>query len=107
MFLSSEFARRHGNGDRGIVSVALNPGAANTSLLRNAKWIKLFSYALLHSPKLAAYTELYACLSGEISLERNGCYVVPWGRVHNGLRKDLMKAMTTAEDGGTGRAKET
>ncbi|KAL3444377.1 hypothetical protein BJX65DRAFT_319992 [Aspergillus insuetus] len=106
MFLSSEFARRYGNTDRGIVSVALNPGAANTNLLRNAKWMKFFSYPLLYSPKLAAYTELYAGLSRDISLERNGCYVVPWGKVHNGLKKDLVKAMMTVEDGGTGGAKE-
>jgi NAD(P)-dependent dehydrogenase (short-subunit alcohol dehydrogenase family) len=106
MFLSSEFTRRHENKDQGIVSVALNPGAANTNLLRNAKWMWFFSYPLLYSPKLAAYTELYAGLSRDISLESNGCYVVPWGRVHDGLKKDLVKAMRTVEDGGTGRAKE-
>ncbi|KAL3494134.1 hypothetical protein BJX62DRAFT_248221 [Aspergillus germanicus] len=106
MLLSSEFARRYGNQDQGIVSVALNPGAVNTNLLRNAKWMKFFSYPLLYSPKLAAYTELYAGLSRDISLERNGCYVVPWGRVHLGLKKDLVKAIRTVEDGGAGRAKE-
>ncbi|KAL3459218.1 hypothetical protein BJX64DRAFT_291469 [Aspergillus heterothallicus] len=104
-FLSSEFARRYG--DRGIVSVALNPGAAKTSLLRNAKWMEFFSYPLLYSAKHGAYTELFAGLSGEISLvNNNGCYVIPWGRVHTNVKDDLKSAIKTVEDGGTGRASE-
>jgi NAD(P)-dependent dehydrogenase (short-subunit alcohol dehydrogenase family) len=103
-FLSAEFARRYG--DRRIVSVALNPGAANSNLLRNAKWMRFFSYPLLHNPVQAAYTELYAGLSGDISLVNNGCYVIPWGRIHQGVAANLLNAIKVIEDGGTGRAKK-
>ncbi|KAL4737951.1 hypothetical protein BDV11DRAFT_206345 [Aspergillus similis] len=103
-FLSAEFARRYG--PRGIVSVALNPGAANTNLLKNAKLMKILSYPLLHRADLAAHTELYAGFSPEISLQNNGCYVVPFGRIHDQVADKLSSAMKVAEDGGTGRAKE-
>ncbi|KAL4864480.1 hypothetical protein BDV12DRAFT_205669 [Aspergillus spectabilis] len=57
-FLSAEFARRYGH--RGIVSVALNPGAANTNLLKNVKLMKISAYPLLYKSVCAAHTELYA-----------------------------------------------
>ncbi|KAL4747485.1 hypothetical protein BDW72DRAFT_209617 [Aspergillus terricola var. indicus] len=103
-FLSAEFARRHG--PRGIISVALNPGAANTNLLKNARLMKILSYPLLHRADLAAHTELYAGFSPAISLQNNGCYVVPFGRIHDQVADKLLRAMKVAEDGGTGRAKE-
>ncbi|KAL2846690.1 hypothetical protein BJY01DRAFT_263247 [Aspergillus pseudoustus] len=103
-FLSAELARRYGG--RGVVSVALNPGAANSNLLRNARWMNFFSYPLLHRPVQAAYTELYAGLSNDISLENNGCYVIPWGRIHHGVAANLLNAMNVVENGGTGQAKE-
>ncbi|RDH18155.1 NAD(P)-binding protein [Aspergillus niger ATCC 13496] len=101
-FLSTEMARRYG--EKGIVSVAQNPGAANTNLLRNARWMKLLSWPLLHSPALAAHTVLYAGLSGELGLENNGAYVVPWGRLHDAVAPTLLDAMKRKEEGGTGRA---
>lgn len=103
-FLSAEFARRYGN--RGITSVALNPGAANSDLLKNAKLMKLLSYPLLHKPERAAHTELYAGLSPDISLQNNGCYVIPFGRIHDNVAERLLTAMKVEENGGTGRAKE-
>ncbi|KAL4935417.1 hypothetical protein BDV06DRAFT_207079 [Aspergillus oleicola] len=102
--LSAELARRYGG--RGIVSIALNPGAANSNLLRNAWWMKFLSYPLLHRSVQAAYTELYAGLSDDISLENNGCYVIPWGRIHHGVAANLLNAMNVVENGGTGQAKE-
>ncbi|KAL4787960.1 hypothetical protein BJX76DRAFT_345244 [Aspergillus varians] len=104
-FLSTEFARRYGQ-DHGILSVAMNPGAANTNLLRNARWVKILNWPLLHSPKLAALTELYAGLSPEVKLETNGCYVIPWGRIHTTVAPHLLKAIRVKEAGGTGKAKE-
>ncbi|KAL4990613.1 hypothetical protein BDW68DRAFT_154067 [Aspergillus falconensis] len=103
-FLSAEFARRYGH--RGIVSVALNPGAANTNLLKNAKLMKIIAYPLMYKPERAAYTELYAGFSPDISLESNGCYIIPFGRIHNSVAERLSTAMKVVEDGGTGRAKE-
>lgn len=50
--------------------------------------------------------ELYAGLSLDIMLEINGCYIVPWDRVSQSVRKDLVDAVKLKENGGTGRAKE-
>lgn len=104
-FLSTEFARRYGP-DHGIVSVAMNPGASHTNLLRHAGWSKVLSWPIMHSPRLAALTELYSGLSPEINLENNGCYVIPWGRIHTTVAPHLMDAMRMKEVGGTGKAKQ-
>ncbi|KAL2008518.1 hypothetical protein VTN00DRAFT_6712 [Thermoascus crustaceus] len=104
-FLAAELARRIGPA-HGIISVAQNPGAANTNLLRHAKWMKYLSWPLLHKARLAANTELYAGLSPDITIEKNGCYIVPWGRISESLRKDLVDATKLKENEGTGRAKE-
>lgn len=111
LFLATELARRRGGvGGAGaaVLSVALNPGAASTNLLRHTPWAAYLAWPLLHEAKLAAYTELYAGLSGDITLERNGCYVVPWGRVLDWklMRADLVEATKLEGDGGSGRAKE-
>ncbi|KAL2829203.1 hypothetical protein BDW59DRAFT_159197 [Aspergillus cavernicola] len=105
-FLSTEFGRRYGP-ERGIISVAMNPGAANTNLLRYLRWTKIVrSYLLLHNPRMAALTELYSGLSPDINLENNGCYVIPWGRIHTTVAPHLMNAMRRNEEGGTGKAKQ-
>ncbi|KAL4954327.1 hypothetical protein BDW69DRAFT_163344 [Aspergillus filifer] len=105
MFLSAELARRYG-GESGIISVAMNPGAANSNLFRTAKIMKLFAYPLLYSPHHAAHTGLYAGLSADVSAENNGCYVIPFGRIHGSVPERLLSAMRTVDEGGTGRAKE-
>ncbi|KAF7344468.1 putative Short-chain dehydrogenase [Mycena sanguinolenta] len=102
MFLASELARR----SKDVVSVSLNPGAANTNLFRHTRLLGVFARPLMYSPNLAAHTELFAGLSGEITLEQNGCYVVPFGRISKDVRKDLVEAMKGGDEGGTGRAKE-
>lgn len=104
-FLSTEFARRYGD-ERGIVSVAMNPGAANTNLLRNSRWSKILRWPLLYNPNLAALTELYAGLSPDINLENNGCYVIPWGRIHTTVAPHLRDAMRVKDVGGTGKAEQ-
>ncbi|KAF3761393.1 hypothetical protein M406DRAFT_64654 [Cryphonectria parasitica EP155] len=103
-FLSAELMRRHEQ--NGIVSVALNPGAASTSLFRHTPWLPYLAWPLMHKPKLCAYTQLFAGLSGEISSAQQGCYVVPWGRVAKNLRQDLVDATRSLEDGGSSRARE-
>jgi len=35
----------------------------------------------------------------------NGCYVMPWGRIHTTVAPHLLNAMRLKEIGGTGRAK--
>ena len=102
-FLASALAGQVGS--KGILSVTQNPGNLKTSLLRHAPWILGFVTApLLHSAKMGAYTELWAGLSGDLGIGDGGKYVVPWGRVHPSPRPDLLDALKTREDGGTGVA---
>ncbi|GKZ75837.1 hypothetical protein AnigIFM56816_003293 [Aspergillus niger] len=112
-FLSVEFARRYGGNDgaagegRRLVSVAQNPGAANTSLFRNARWTRILSWPLLHSPQLAAHTVLYAACAEELDRpEHNGAYIIPWGRIHPGVAAALACHFDPEDNGGTGRARE-
>lgn len=105
LFLATELARR-ATSSKGVISVALNPGAAATDLFRHNPWMRYLAWPLLYAPKLAAYTQLYCGLSEDITLQESGCYVIPWGRIHSELRKDLVEASKTEEDGGSGRAKE-
>ncbi|KAJ6495350.1 putative short-chain dehydrogenase [Mycena sanguinolenta] len=102
MFLASELARR----TKAVVSVSLNPGASNTNLFRHTPILGVLARPLMYSPNLAAHTGLFAGLSEEITLEQNGCYVVPFGRVSKDVRKDLVEAMKGVNEGGNGRAKE-
>jgi len=91
-FLAAELAR-----------AAAIPG----SLLRHASWMKLLSAPLLHRPRMGAYTELWAGLAPELTLEAHGgAYVVPWGRLHPAPRGDLLDALKSEAEGGTGRARE-
>jgi NAD(P)-dependent dehydrogenase (short-subunit alcohol dehydrogenase family) len=103
-FLAVEMARRYGG--TGIVSVAQNPGAAKTNLLRNAKWMKILSRPLLHSPEMAAHTMIYAGLSDDLGLHNNGAYIIPWGRIHQAMAPNIVKATKLEDDGGTGRARK-
>jgi hypothetical protein len=56
-----------------------------------------------------AYTELYAGLSPELTMEKhNGTYVIPWGRIHPDekfVRPDVVQAMKPVEEGGLGYAR--
>ena len=103
-FLASELAREFD--PKGILSVTQNPGNLKTNLLRHATMLmRLASSPLLHKAKLGAYTELWAGLSPELTMESNGAYVIPWGRVHPSPRKDLLDALKeVGENGGAGQA---
>jgi NAD(P)-dependent dehydrogenase (short-subunit alcohol dehydrogenase family) len=104
-FLASQLARDVGR--HGILSVTQNPGNVKTNLLRHAPSImRLASAPLLYPAKMGAYTELWAGLSPELTMAQNGCYVIPWGRIHPAPRKDLFAALTPTGEGGTGQAAE-
>lgn len=109
-FLASELAREavdHASPVHGILSVTQNPGNLSTNLLRHARWMKVLSAPLLHHPRMGAYTELWAGLAPELTLEdHGGAYVVPWGRVHPAPRVDLLNALKSKDEGGSGRARE-
>lgn len=59
---------------------------------------------LLYTAKMGAYTELWSGLSEDLGIEDGGKYILPWGRVHPGPRPDLLAALKTEEEGGTGNA---
>ncbi|KAG9238827.1 hypothetical protein BJ875DRAFT_450085 [Amylocarpus encephaloides] len=107
--LSREFARLHGA--EGIVSVAQNPGNLKTDVYDGTPWYMMFFVNwVLHDAKYGAYTELFAGLSPDLGLgEGNGKYVIPWGRIRGDEecpRKDIIKAITSVEDGGLGYDKK-
>jgi hypothetical protein len=60
---------------------SLNPGNLKTPLQRHVPgWqYAAFSFAL-HTPIHGAYTELFAGLSPDVTLENNGAWIIPWGR---------------------------
>ncbi|KAI0542185.1 hypothetical protein GGR58DRAFT_453081 [Xylaria digitata] len=101
----SEFAQRY-KAD-GIISVTLNPGNLDSELWRNQPFIigKILKWFFLHEPINGAYTELFAGLSPEITMEKSGAWIVPFGRFMR-PRKGLKEATRTRAEGGTGIAKE-
>ena len=102
-FLSTEFGKRVD--EKGILSLCLNPGGLKTNILRNAPIMNMMvSWWLLHPPEKGAYTELFAGLSPDITMANQGEYIIPWGRMHPSPRPDLLAAMKSTENGGTGEA---
>jgi len=97
---AKEFAKRFGG--EGIVSVALDPGNLKTDLQRHVPgWQVKIMNLLLHTPTHGAYTELFAGLSPDVTLEKNGAWIAPWGRFVP-LRKDIEASSKTEEEGGSG-----
>lgn len=107
--LGCELARRYRLDQESIVSVVQNPGNLNAGSYAGTPAIAMFFISpLLYEAKFGAYTELYAGLSSEIKLENSGAYVIPWGRIRPDKdcpRRDIIAAMTSAEDGGLGYPK--
>ncbi|KAH6632794.1 hypothetical protein F5144DRAFT_263258 [Chaetomium tenue] len=106
-----------------VLSIATNPGAASTALFRHTPWTGYLAWPLLHAARLAALTQLYAGLAGEVAEAavatagevageggrptKGFCYVVPWGRVATVVRQDLVDAGRLVGDGsGSGKARE-
>lgn len=106
--LGREFARRYGKDN--ILSVIQNPGNLKTGAYDGVdRFTMLFINPLLQEPKFGGYTELFAGFSKDISLENNGAFVIPWGRVRpdgESPRKDILNAMTPEEEGGLGYGKK-
>ena len=63
----------------------------------------LKSKLLLYPAVNGAYTELWAALSPDLTPERSGAYVLPWGRI-GGFRADIEAALKAPSEGGTGVA---
>ena len=56
---------------------------------------------LFKPAQFGAYSELFAAFSLEATAERNGAFIVPWGRI-GPVPEHLQKAMREKESGGTG-----
>ncbi|KAJ5942468.1 hypothetical protein N7516_002636 [Penicillium verrucosum] len=102
--LSREFACRYAND--GIISVCLNPGFLKTASFNGTPVAVMFilDKILLSEAIYGAYTELYAGLSPDVTLEKSGSYIIPWGRIRPNEatpRQDLIKAGDTKEEGGS------
>ena len=83
VYHSLELARRYGSiADGGLISVALDPGLLKTELQRNFSAAqKMVGRVMFKEAKYGAYTELFAGFSPNITLERNGVFVIPWGKI--------------------------
>jgi len=90
---SKEFPKQHW--EDGIISVPVTPGNLKTNPTNAIVGL------LLHHPIYGAYTELFAGLSPEVTMEKSRAWIAPWGRFLL-LRKDFEAASKTEVEGGTG-----
>ncbi|KAH8899846.1 NAD(P)-binding protein [Thozetella sp. PMI_491] len=105
--LAVEMARRYP--DDGILSVVQNPGNLKTKVYGGTNWLisGFLNLFLLHAPKMGAYTELYAGLSPELTLDdHQGEYIAPWGHIYRDtVRHDILRAIRPVAMGGGGLGK--
>ncbi|KAI4868213.1 NAD(P)-binding protein [Hypoxylon rubiginosum] len=103
VFFAREFAKT--TPQTGVVHVAFNPGNLRTELQRT--WTGVDHWVtdtfLLHPPIYGAYTELWAMLTPELTPDKSGAYVYPWGRF-GALPPGIEASMKTKSDGGSGVA---
>ncbi len=107
--LAREFASRYGKD--GILSLTVNPGnvRAGTYAGTPRPLMVVLNAVVLNDTVFGAYTELYGGLSPDITAKDNGGYVYPWGRIQPNdslSRQDILKAMTSEEEGGLGYGKK-
>ncbi|KAI2643221.1 NAD(P)-binding protein [Xylaria nigripes] len=100
----TEFAKRH-RAD-GVVSIPLNPGALDSDLWREQNFLvkSFLQSTLLHPSVYGAYTCIYAAFSPEVTLEKSGTYVAPWGNLWH-VAANMINAAKSLEEGGDGTAK--
>ncbi|KAM5528434.1 putative short-chain dehydrogenase [Fusarium oxysporum f. sp. phaseoli] len=101
---AADFAYRHKKD--GIISVALNPGNLKSNLQRHySKIQQCIMGFMLYPPIYGAYTELFAGLSPEVTKEKTGSWIIPWGRF-GVLRHDLERGARPISEGGSGMAQK-
>lgn len=57
----------------------------------------------MHPPIHGAYTELWAALSPELTPDKSGAYIYPWGRLGS-LPAEIASATKGEHEGGSGAA---
>jgi hypothetical protein len=83
-----------------------NPGNLKSELQQHFNWFSRWLMGLIsYDPVYGAYTELFAGLSPDLTMEDNGAWIIPWGRVGK-YRADYLESAQTKEKGGTGLAEE-
>ncbi|KAI0525390.1 hypothetical protein F5B22DRAFT_589735 [Xylaria bambusicola] len=102
---AAEFANRYKS--TGVVSLSLNPGALDSDLWREQYSVvtSFLRATLLYPTIYGAYTCLYAAFSPDITCEKSGTHVSPWGQIWQ-VSADMKTAAKTPGEGGDGTAKE-
>ncbi|KAK0618314.1 hypothetical protein B0T17DRAFT_656440 [Bombardia bombarda] len=99
VFFAREFAKA--TPQTGVVHAAFNPGNLRTELQRHwtgvAAWVT--DTFLVYPPVYGAYTELWTVLAPELTPDKSGAYVIPWGRIGS-----LPAGVERAMEGETGVA---
>jgi NAD(P)-dependent dehydrogenase (short-subunit alcohol dehydrogenase family) len=106
-FAASELSKRYAK-ETGVINIAGNPGTYVTNSWRTTpSWIYYLFRPLMRHPKFGAYTYLWMGLSDDITMEDaiQGSYGICNGRWHPGQRKDLLLALRSSDEGGTGQAR--
>lgn len=107
-FLASEWARRYGIGDEAMISVTENAGDLQTDTFKGASklWMFFLSF-LVHPPELKAFTKLFAGFSSEITMEKNGAFIISRGRTNEWYpRKIFIMRMKAEHEGAQGAARK-
>ncbi|KAL6861995.1 hypothetical protein J3F83DRAFT_746370 [Trichoderma novae-zelandiae] len=100
---AAEFASRY-KAD-GIISIPLNPGNLDSDFWRTQGSLMrcILRKTLLYPPIYGAYTNLFAAFSPEVTLEKSGTFVAPWGQFWT-LSKGVIAGSKLKAEGGTGIA---
>ena len=95
-----ELSKRSKN--EGIIGLAVNPGNIRSELFRHqSSLFKLLTSPANYPIASGACSELWAGLSPEITVEKGGSYVIPFGKIYP-VRQDLEAATKPEDQGGNG-----
>ncbi|KAL6790792.1 NAD(P)-binding protein [Trichoderma sp. SZMC 28012] len=104
-YQAAEYAKRYK--DKGIISLAVNPGNLRSDLQRygGQGFLHKINQKVILFPAInGAYSELFCGLSPEVTIEKSGSYAIPWGRLAK-IREDIEKGSKSTKEGGTGMGK--
>ncbi|KAI0104820.1 NAD(P)-binding protein [Nemania sp. FL0031] len=100
VFFAREFSKT--TPQTGIVHAAFNPGNLRTELQRH--WTGLDHWItdnfILYPAIYGAYTELWAAIAPELTPDKSGAYIFPWGRFGS-LPAGIEASMTEESKAGT------